>query len=90
MVCNLYIFFQGNCVSTDTAQSSSDYILDTPAITFSAESTNTECADITIIDDEVLEEEETFTVTIDVITPGVTEGNTVTTFTIRDDEGWFL
>ena len=48
---------------------------------------STQCIDITITDDEVLEADETFTVTIDVTTPGVMEGNNMTTVTIIDNDG---
>ena len=60
----------------------SDFTLDTTALTFPALSTAMQCADITIIGDDVLEGDETFTVTIDVTTTDVTEGNTMTTVTI--------
>ena len=40
------------------------------------------CVNISIVDDDVFEGDETFTVTLTVITPGVIEGNTITTVTI--------
>ena len=67
--------------------SPSDYTLDTTTLIFPAESTDMQCADITITDDDVFEGDETFTVTIDVTTPGVKEGNNMTTVTITDNDG---
>ena len=67
--------------------SASDYALMTTALTFPAESTDMQCADITITDDDVFEGDETFTVTIDVTTPGVMQGNNMTTVTIVDNDG---
>ena len=72
---------------TDTSVSPSDYTLDTTALTFPAESTDMQCADITITDDALFEGDETFTVTIDVTTLDVTEGNTMTTVTITENDG---
>ena len=51
---------------------------------FPAESTSMQCINITIIDDSVFEGDETFTLTIEVTTPDVTEGNTTTTVTITE------
>ena len=59
----------------------------TTALTFPAESTDMQCANITITDDDVFEGNETFTVTIVVTTPDVREDNTMTTVTISADEG---
>ena len=67
--------------------SPSDFTLDTTALTFPAESTDMQCASITITDDDVFEGDETFTVTIDVTTPGVMEGNNITTVTITENDG---
>ena len=67
--------------------SPSDYTLDTTALTFPAESTDMQCANITITDDDAFEGDETFTVTIDVTTFDVREDNTMTTVTISADEG---
>ena len=67
--------------------SASDYTLVTTALTFPAESTDMQCADITITDDDVFEGDETFTVTIDVATFDVMEGNTMTTVTITENDG---
>ena len=66
--------------------SPADYALMTTALTFPAESTDMQCADITITDDDVFEGDETFTLTIDVTTPGVTEGNNTTTVTITEND----
>ena len=44
------------------------------------------CVNISIVDDFLFEGDETFTVTLTVATPGVMEGNTITTVTIRDDD----
>ena len=72
---------------TDTAVSPSDYTLDTTTLTFPAESTDMQCADITITDDDVFEGDETFTVTITVDTAGVIATMTMTTVTITDNDG---
>ena len=69
------------------AVSPSDYTLDTTALTFPAESTDMQCANITIADDDVFEEDETFTVTITVDTAGVMATMTTTTVTITDNDG---
>ena len=45
-----------------------------------------QCVNISIVDDDVFEGDETFTVTLTVTTPGVMVGNTVTTVTIIDDD----
>ena len=62
--------------------SPADYTLVTTALTFPALSTAMQCADIIIIDDGVVEGDETLTLTIDVTTTDVTEGNTMTEVTI--------
>ena len=69
------------------AVSPSDYTLDTTVLTFPAESTDMQCADITITDDDVFEGDETFTVTIIVDTAGVMTTMTMTTVTITDNDG---
>ena len=46
-----------------------------------------ECMNITIMDNDAFELNETFTVTLTVNTPGVMVGNTITEVTITDDEG---
>ena len=56
--------------------------MDITALTFPALSIAMQCANITIIGDDVLEGDETFTVTIDVTTLDVREGTTMTTVTI--------
>ena len=48
---------------------------------------STQCIDITITDDEVLEADETFTVTLTTMTPRVIVGNGQTAVTITADEG---
>ena len=48
---------------------------------------STHCIDITITDDEVLEADETFTVTLTTMTPRVMVGNGQTAVTITADEG---
>ena len=52
---------------------------------------STQCIDITITDDEVLEADETFTVTLTAMDPPMTQGvmveNNQTTVTITPDEG---
>ena len=56
---------------------------------FPADSINgsTQCIDITITDDEILEADETFTVTLTTTTPRVIVGNGQTAVTITADEG---
>lgn len=46
-----------------------------------------QCVNVTIVDDDMFEGEETFAVVLTVITSRVMEGITVTTVTITDDEG---
>ena len=48
---------------------------------------STQCIDITITDDEVLEADEIFTVTLTTTTPRVIVGNGQTAVTITADEG---
>ena len=72
---------------TGTAVSPADYVLDTTALTFPAESTDMQCADITITDDDIFERDETFTMIITVDTAGVMATLTMTTVTITDNDG---
>ena len=57
------------------------------SLTFSAGSTDMRCLTVTIVDDMLIEGDETFTVGLTVATSGVMEGNTMTVVTITDDEG---
>lgn len=69
------------------AQSSLDYIGISLTITISADDNDTGCQNITIIDDNVLESEEYFNVTITTSNPNVVLENEVTVVSIADDEG---
>ena len=48
-----------------------------------------QCINVSITDDSVFEESETFTVTVTTTTPRVTLGNDNTTVTIIDNEGQY-
>ena len=67
--------------------SSSDYNILSEMLTFPTDSSagTMQCINITITDDEVLEEDETFTVTLTLNTAGVTLGDSETAVTITDD-----
>ena len=62
-------------------------LLTFPATTSSAAAM--QCINVSITDDSVFEEPETFTVTVTTTTPGVTLGNDNTTVTITDNEGQY-
>ena len=62
-----------------------DYTMSSSALFFPAGSTDgtmDQCIDVDISNDQVIEGDETFTVGLTVITPGVMEGNNMTTITI--------
>ena len=70
-----------------SAVAGSDYESVSSSLMFPAGSINgsTQCINITITDDEVLEADETFTVTLTVETTRVMEGNTMTEVVIMPD-----
>ncbi len=77
-----------------SAVAGSDYSeVETMMLTFPAGSMDgddmTQCTDVNITDDSYFEGDETFTVTLTLLTTdqGVTTGNDMTTVTIIDDEG---
>ena len=62
------------------------------SLTFSATTSTGDvirCINVSIIDDLVFEESETFTVTVTTTSPRVTLGNNYTTVTITDNEGQY-
>ena len=75
-------------INADSAVAGSDYEMTTMNLTFpiSSMDTDTECLNITIMEDTLVEGEETFTVTL-TTGLGVTTGTDVTTVTIMDNEG---
>ena len=70
---------------------SSDYNARSVPLTFTANSNDgdTRCIDINILDDMTFEGDETFTVRLAITTPGVMEGNAMTTIIISDNEGMY-
>ena len=74
--------------SKGSAVAGSDYESVSSSLMFPAGSINgsTQCINITITDDEVLEADETFTVTLTTTTPRVMVGTAQTTVTITTDE----
>ena len=76
---------------TVSAVAGSDYA-EVMSMTFTISSGSTdgdmsECLDVSITDDALVEGNETFTVQLVVTTAGVTTGNDMTTVTITDNEG---
>ena len=74
-------------INTGTADAVSDFVFVADASIFPIDSVNddTQCFDITIVDDEVLEADETIIVQLLVITADTILGNNITTVTIADD-----
>lgn len=70
-----------------SAVAGSDYTMATQSLIFPVGNppSTIRCIDISIIDDEAVEGDETFSVVLTVITPGVDHGNTETTVTILPD-----
>ena len=71
------------------AVSGSDYVNTSVDIIFPSGSINmfTSCSGITIVDDAVLEGNQTFTVRLITLDPDVMLGNSITTVTIVDNDG---
>ncbi len=66
----------------------SDYVSGPSDVIFYSGSNNsTACVNITILDDNALELEQTFTVTLTTSDPDVLLGSDVTTVTITDNDG---
>ena len=79
-----------NFSSLGSAENGSDYTAVSSPLTFPATTSSDDvmqCINVSITDDSVFEEPETFTVTVTTITPRVTLGNASTTVTIGDNEG---
>ena len=76
-------------MSSGTAEAGEDYEMMSSSISFPTTSSGgaMECMNITIMDNDAFELNETFTVTLTVNTAGVMVGNTITEVTITDDEG---
>ena len=70
------------------ALSGFNYIAALYVLTFTSGSRNgdTKCADITILDNDVLERDKTFSVTLTVQNPRVILRNTISIITITDNE----
>ena len=77
------------CSLLYAASAGVDYDAITTSRTFLYVSMNgdMECANVTIIDDNALELDETFTVTLNTSEPTVTLDTNATTITITDDDG---
>ena len=73
----------------DSAEAGSDYTTISTPLEFPAalSSDTTQCATVNITEDDTFEGDETFTVELSTTTPGVVEGNNVTTITITDNDG---
>ena len=73
-----------------TATGGSDYTSVSSNEVFPSGSTDTDtrCVNITLEDDEALERDETFTVTLTTSDPNVMLGQDVTTVTVVDNDGW--
>ena len=84
-----YVFIR---YTIGSAVVSSDYEPVSSSLMFPAGSINgsTQCINITITDDGVLEADETFTVTLTTMTPRVIVGNGQTTVSIMDNESWWF
>ena len=80
-----------NFSSLDSAENGSDYTALSIPMTFPATTSTDEamrCINVSITDDSVFEESETFTVTVTTTSQQVTLGNNdTTTITITDNEG---
>ena len=72
-----------------SAAAGSDYTAISSPLMFPAGSHDgsEQCVNVSIVDDETVEEDETFTVELTVLTSGVVEGNALTTVVITDNEG---
>ena len=77
---------------TGTALAGSDYTPASIPLQFPAGSghNDTQCIDVDILDNSILEDHETFNVMLDVITSHVMEGSVTTTVTIRDDDSEYM
>jgi len=78
--------------ATFTATATDDYIHTSNDITFNSGSAaaSTGCTNISIIDDNALESNQTFTVTLTTSDPDVILGSNVTTITIVDNDGTII
>ena len=77
-------------ISIGSAEHGSDYTAVSSPLTFPATNSTDDvmrCINVSITDDSVFEESETFTVTVTTTSSQVTLGNNVTTVTIIDNEG---
>ncbi len=68
-----------------------DYVGMSPFIIFSSGLTDddTKCVDISILDDDALEENQTFNMTLTTSDPDVMLGTDLTTIAIMDNDGWY-
>ena len=75
-----------------TAVAGSDYTPVSMPLEFPAGSSHgdTQCIDVVILDNSILEDNETFTVMLDVITSHVMEGTSLTTVTIHDNDSEYM
>ena len=82
-------YYTNHILPSGTAEDDEDYNMMSSSISFPTTSSDgaMECMNITIMDDDAFELNETFTVTLTVNTAGVMVGNTITEVTITDDEG---
>ena len=85
-----YSIHEVNSSSLGSAENGSDYTAVSSPLTFPATTSSDDvmqCINVSITDDSVFEESETFTVTVTTANPRVTLGNNDTTVTITDNEG---
>jgi hypothetical protein len=83
------ILMVGHCLFYNVVMAGEDYISIFEFENFTSGSPDgaTKCVDIRILDDDALEGEQTFTLTLTTSDPDVMLGNNVTTITIIDNEG---
>ena len=83
-----------NCLlHAGSAENGSDYTAVSSSLTFPATTSSDDamqCINVSITDDSVFEDPETFTVTVTTTTPRVTVGNDNTTVTITDNESQYV
>ena len=84
------IVHEVNSFSLGSAEDGSDYTAVSSPLTFPATTSTDDvmrCINVSITDDSVFEESETFTVTVTTTNPRVSLGNDYTTVNITDNEG---
>ncbi len=79
-----------NYTDNYTAEDGFDYFGMSPIVIFTSGSSdnNTRCVEISILDDDALEGNQTFTMTLTTSDPDVLLGTDVTNITVVDNDGW--